>query len=385
MARRGVPQGRHVHALTARGGIGLEKLFPGFLDELTAAGVPHGDAQNDEEWYLDGHKMARASAGLPVYFMTRPVIEHVIRQRVRALPNVTFVSGADVTGLIAQDGRITGVRAGEVLPADLVVDATGRGSRAPHWLGELGYPVPDETTLRTDTVYVTRLFKGRLDGLMAALAASYPGHHRAGTAIRQENDQIAVMLVGLLGEEPPTDDEGMLAYASTLPAPQIAEVLRTAEPLGDAAKMRYPASSRKHFEKLDRHLEGLIVVGDALCSLNPIYGQGQTMAVLEAELLESVVEAGPERLTERFYRANADVLDDAWRLVAGGDLRFPEVEGERSPRDVEAGKYLTRYRAAAAVDPVLGGAFLRVSNMVAPIASLFAPEMQERVRAADRQ
>jgi 2-polyprenyl-6-methoxyphenol hydroxylase-like FAD-dependent oxidoreductase len=391
VARRGVPQGRHVHGLTARGAAGLDGLFPGFLDELTTAGVPRADALADYNYYLDGHRLARANADTPNYLATRPLIESLIRRRVSALDNVTINDSTEAVGLLTVDGRVSGVRVrhahGEPterdLEADLVVDAAGRGSRVMTWLEELGYPTPDETVVRTNVVYVTRHFQaepGQPGGRQAVVSGAFPANPRSGAAVRQENGQIAVFLAGILGDEPPTDDAGMLAFAATLAAPEIAEVLRTAVPIDDAAKMRNPASSLRHFEKLDRYLDGYLVVGDAMGNFNPLYGQGITVAVLEAEVLASLLRDGHDRLAQRYFAEAARVLAEPWALATGSDLRFPGVDGVRNPEDEQAGHYLDLLRTAAATDPDVGAAFLRVANMLAPISSLFDPSLAARVQ-----
>jgi 2-polyprenyl-6-methoxyphenol hydroxylase-like FAD-dependent oxidoreductase len=391
-ARRGVPQSRQVHALLARGADGLEALFPGFLSDMARAGVPSGDGQADFAWYLDGHRMASATSGLPGYGATRPLIEMSIRDRVVALPNVSIVEGSEITGLLGENGRAVGVRVRqrssgttELVSADVVVDAGGQGSRVLNWLRELDYPVPEESVVRTNVVYVTRHFKqepGLLDGRLGATVVPFPGQPRAGVVIRQEGDQFAVLLAGLLGDEPPTDDAGMLDFALSLAGNEVAEVLRAATPVDDAVKMRYPASTLRHFDTLDLLLEGLLVVGDALCSFNPIYGQGMTVAVLEAEMLQSLLAESRDGLSQRFFSAAAALLADPWGLASGGDLRFPEVEGERGPQDETINHYLEQFRVAAMVDPALGTAFLQVANMKAPVASLFSPELAERTQRA---
>jgi 2-polyprenyl-6-methoxyphenol hydroxylase-like FAD-dependent oxidoreductase len=390
--RRGAPQTRQVHALLTRGAQGLEHLFPGFLDGMVAAGVPTVDAQADFSLYLDGHRMAEAVSGLISYSPTRPLLEFMIRERVAALPNVTVSDGADVISLVSTGGQVTGVQvrrrdsgAVETVPADLVVDAGGRGSRVLAWLGELGYPLPAETTVRPDVVYVTRHYRrdpAMLGGRTGANVAPYPGHPRSAVVVRQEGDQFAVMLGGMLGEEPPTDDAGMAAFAATLHGHEVAEVVREAVPLDEAVKMRYPQSTLRHFAKMDSRPGGFLVVGDALCSFNPVYGQGMTVAVMEAELLESLLVGGRDDLPARFFSAAADLLAVPWALAVGGDLRFPEIEGERGPQHEEINAYLTAYRAAAAVDPVLGTAFRRVANIMEPAETLFSPELVERVKAA---
>ncbi|KUN18784.1 hypothetical protein AQJ23_39325 [Streptomyces antibioticus] len=388
--RRGVPQGRQVHALLTRGAVGLDSLFPGFIDAMTAAGIPSGDGQAEFTWFLDGHRMAKAESGLRGFGVSRPQIEAMIRDRVRALPNVSLRESTQADGLLVEEGRAAGVRirpaggAEETLAAELVVDAAGRGSRAHAWLRDFGCPVPEQSVVRTNVVYVTRRFKqepGLLDGTLGTTVVPYPGQPRAGVVIRQEADVVAVLLAGLLGEEPPTDDAGMLAFASGLDGQAAADVLRSGTPLDDAVKMRYPESTLHHYDRLDRHLEGFLVVGDALCSFNPIYGQGMTVAVMEAELLQSLLERGDrQNLASRFFEAAATMLVEPWSLAVGGDLRFPEVEGERGPQDEEVNTYLSGFRAAAAVDPVLGTAFLKVANMMAPVSSLFSPELMERTQ-----
>jgi 2-polyprenyl-6-methoxyphenol hydroxylase-like FAD-dependent oxidoreductase len=144
--------------------------------------------------------------------------------------------------------------------------------------------------------------------------------------------------------------------------------------------MRYPQSILRHFAKVDSRPGGLLVTGDALCSLNPVYGQGMTAAVMEAELLQALLEDGQDDLSAGFFTAAADLLATPWSLAAGGDLRFPEVEGDRGPQDAEVDAYLTQFRASAAVDPVLAAAFLRVANIMEPAEILFSPEIAERVR-----
>ena len=381
--RRGAPQSRQAHALLARGADALDQLFPGFVDEMIASGAVAGDPQRDFRWYLDGYLLRPAASGLTNIALTRPLIESLIRTRTAALDGVRIVGSSVVTGLVTGEGRITGVTrvtegdAGteESVPADLVVDAAGRGSRAHVWLRELGYPEPPTSGVRTDVVYVSRHYRREphhLDGRIGAAIVGFPGHPRGAAVIRQEGDQFVVLLCGILGEDPPTDDEGMLAFAESLPATDVADVLRSAKPLDDAAKMRYPASQWHHYEKLARHPDGFLVTGDALCNFNPVYGQGMTIAALEALTLKRLLTDGPGDLPRRFYAAITKTLSQAWSLSVGADLRFPQVEGKRTKADRLVNRYLDRYRIAASADPVLGTAFLRVTNMMDPPTRLMA-------------
>jgi 2-polyprenyl-6-methoxyphenol hydroxylase-like FAD-dependent oxidoreductase len=203
---------------------------------------------------------------------------------------------------------------------------------------------------------------------------------RGGVVVRQEKDTFAVVLAGMLGEEPPLGDAAYAEYARSLPAPEVADVIEDARPLDAPAKMRFRASVRHHFERLDALPDGFLSMGDALCDFNPVYGQGMTVAAMEAELLRDLVaEPFSQDLLRRFFTAAAKVLDGPWELAAGGDYRFPDVEGPRPTLGNVIGRYLDRYRAATAVDPKLGTRFLRVAHLVDPPSALLAPATMLRV------
>ncbi|MEU5381120.1 anti-sigma factor antagonist [Streptomyces sp. NPDC005968] len=387
--RRGVPQSRQLHGLLASGTAALEELLPGITQELADGGAPRGDLQKDALWYLDGHLMRQAESGIIGIAPTRPLLEHVVRRRVAtSLPGVTVMDACEVTGLVTdrRGDRVSGVRLHQPgvnaqeyeMPADLVVDASGRGSRAGVWLPQLGFPTVSQSTIRVDMVYVHRHYRsepGLLDGKLAVSFTASPGQPRSANVLRQEGGRFALALTGMLGEEPPTDPDGMLAFAESLGAPQIVEIMKTAEPLSEPAKMRYPQSVRRHYEKVDRHPEGLVILGDALCSFNPVYGQGMSVAAMEAVLLSSLLREGVENLPRRFHRSAAKLLDTPWALSAGGDLRFPEVEGKRTPIDKLMNRYLDRYRRAATVDAGLGRTLLGVINLLEPPTRLLSPSL----------
>jgi 2-polyprenyl-6-methoxyphenol hydroxylase-like FAD-dependent oxidoreductase len=406
-ARPGVPQGQHAHILLAGGGQVLEDLLPGFWREMTGAGAVPGDMQRDLHWYLDGQLMRPAPSGLIGIGLSQPLIEHLIRARIAALPGVQITGAAEVTGLLTTPGqeRVTGVRlrrhqqdaakqdtAGQdtaELAADLVIDASGRGSAALAWLQELGYPATPATQIRTDAVYVTRHYRRaahQLDGRQGTWIVPFPGQPRSGVVLAQENDQFAVLLAGLLGDEPPADGAGMLEFAGSLPAPDIADVIRSAQPLDEPVTLRFPASLRHHYEKAGRYLGGFLVTGDALCGLNPVYGQGMTVAALEAAVLRQVLADGPgPDLARQFFPAVGKIVDVAWSLSAAVDLRFPQVEGERPRTDGPLSGHLDRYRAAMAVDPSLGKTFLRVINLVDPPSRMLSPGHLLRVRRSAKK
>ena len=398
--RRGVPQGRHVHVLAAGGLQVLEEHFPGLTTELAGWGAPVLDAQRDVRWFVSGHRLAAGGRGSTMTVSaSRPLLEALVRARVRALPSVEIRDRTDVVGLVAVDGgrRIAGVRllraadgsAEEHLGADVVVDATGRASRTPAWLIELGYEPPAEDRVRIDLCYATRPYRprsGALHGTSGILVAPLPGRPRGAALARVEDGRCLVTLAGILGERPPTDPAAWVAWAGSLWSDDLARVLRDAEPLGDPVAFSFPASVRHRYERL-RHLpDGLLVIGDALCSLNPFYGQGMSVAALEAQALAELLKGGRRPSPRRYYRAVARVVEPAWQMTAGGDLAFPGVPGRRTARQRLLGAYLVRLHQAAADDPELARGFIRVAGLVdAPVALLRPATLRSVLTAARRR
>ena len=392
--RRGVPQSRQLHALHARGAQALDELLPGFRNEMIVAGAVTADTQADAHWYLDDYLLRPAPSGLEGIALSRPVLEWLIRSRVAKAPNVTITDTTDVAGLMTADGRVTGVRvsaartpgaAEETVPADLVLDAAGRGSRTPAWLAELGFPGPEASRVRAGVTYVGRYYsrdQRQLDGRFGSLVTPYPGKPRGGAVIRQEGERFVVLLAGMVGSEPPLDEPGLLAFADSLTCPDLASVMRESTPLGDPVKYTYPESTWHHYETLRAYLGGFLVIGDAFSSFNPIYGQGMTIAALEALTLRRLLSdprAASPGLERRYFRAVGKLVAEAWETSASSDLRFPEAKGDRRRGAALINAYGERYRAAASVDPVLGATFLRVANMIDKPAKLLSPGHVVRV------
>jgi hypothetical protein len=188
-----------------------------------------------------------------------------------------------------------------------------------------------------------------------------------------------VTLAGILGDHPPTDPDGFLAFARSLRFPDIYEAIEDAEPLDDPVPFRFPASVRHRYERLHRFPDGLLVMGDAVASFNPIYGQGISVAALEALTLRRHLERGAEPRPRRWFRDLARVVDVPWDMAAGGDLVFPGVQGRRTRKLRLVSAYLARLHAAAAHDADLASAFVRVVGLVAPPQSLLRPSIAVRV------
>jgi len=392
--RKGNPQGRHAHVLLARGLAVLERLFPGIAASLIAGGALETDPATST-WFQCGRWKLRVPSGLRVTVQSRPFLEWHVRRRVAALPGVSFLCGRTATELLPgpSGGEVTGVhlsRKGapdEALSADLVLDASGRGSQAPQWLTALGFDPPREEEVGVGVGYATRLYR-RVDRAPDDLLIVYsdpPRTRRQGVLFPLEGDRWICSLVGWLGDHPPADDEGFLAFARTLDAPDLHRAILEAEPLGPIAVHRIPTTRWRHYEQLRRAPRRFLVLGDARCCFNPVYAQGMTVAALEAEVLEScLAEHPPESLGPAFERRVSRVVADAWLLATGEDLRYPEAEGHRPLATPLVNAYVSRVHRRVATDPAVLLAFHRVVNMVARPTALFRPGIALRVLSPSR-
>ena len=290
-------------------------------------------------------------------------------------------AGHDIVGLIATEtatghrgppGPPRRRRTTRTLPADLVMDATGRGSRTPRWLAELGYPTPNEDRLEIGLGYASRTYRLRPGALGAdhgVVTGATPSVPRGGVLAAIEGDRYILTLSGILGDHPPIDPAEFEAFAATLVFPDITQALQGAQPLDDPVAIRFPASVRRRYERLRRFPQQLLVTGDAVCSFNPVYGQGMTVAALEALALRQLLAGGVSQ-PRRYFRDIARLVDVAWDMAVGGDLAFPQVPGPRPAKVRLVNAYLARLQAAAASDASLATAFIRVvgSGRATPVA-----------------
>ena len=391
-SRKGVPQSNHAHGLLASGYQAMDEYFPGMMDELEALGAPRGDVVGDFLWFQYGHWKLRHDSGLRGITVSRPCLEAAIRRRVKALPNVTFLEGAEgvkpafdtgtgrVTGLVVRSKDRT---AGETLCADLVVDASGRGSQSPRWLEESGCGHPEEITVKVNVGYATRTFArkpGEFFGSMGGIVSGTPpASTRYGAVLAAEHARWVVTLVGILSDYPPTDEAGWVAFAETLPVRAVHQLVTSAQPLTDIVSYRFPANQRRVYERMSRFPAGYLVIGDAVCSFNPIYGQGMSVAATEAKALDECLTVGLDGLSQRFYARTRRIVDIPWAIATGEDLRFPQVEGRRPPGFGLVNRYLERVHAMASSDPVVCRKFFDVLNLLAPPPSLMSPGVAWRV------
>jgi 2-polyprenyl-6-methoxyphenol hydroxylase-like FAD-dependent oxidoreductase len=400
--RRGVPQGRHVHALLPRGSQILDELFPGFLTELVSDGCIVWDDGDFSRVYVSfgGHQFVRSGitrnfrSSDSAYYPSRPFLEDHVRRRVRAIPNVTLMEGHDVVELTsnADRTRVTGAlvtshNGGDEqhLIADLVVDATGRGSRTPKFLERLGYERPVEQEVVMRLAYASQLLRipPGIYNEVLSLIGPVPGRPTGMGLFTYENSTWMLTVVGLAGREPPADLAGMLEFIEDCTPPPVLSALRQAEPLEEATRYRTPSSRWRRYDKMRRFPAGLLVFGDAICSFNPIYGQGMTVAALQAMALKRCLNGSAEGLAPRYFRAAAKPIGVAWQLAVGGDLSLPEVEGPRPLSVRLTNRYVNLVQAAAEIDTVVATKFLRVAGFAKSPASLMYPSVMLRVAATN--
>ncbi|GAA3150586.1 FAD-dependent oxidoreductase [Streptomyces rameus] len=385
--RKGVPQSGHAHALLISGRMKLEELFPGLTHELIGGGAVPFDPGSDLLFHQMGAHRARFTSGKLGISLSRAFLEHTVRSRVRELPNVEIRDRTAVGGLTARAARVTGVQtdAGDTLPTDLVVDATGRrAGRTDRWLESLGWEAPETVTVKIDVGYTTRLLhrppgdRLRDGALLYLLATVPPADKRAAAVFAVEGNRWVVTLGGWHRAHTPVDPDGFREFAARLPSPHIAELIDRAEPVeaGDARKFTYPQARRRYFEKLRRPVGGYVALGDAICSFNPLYGQGMTVATLEAEALGRTLDryrSASSAMARSYYRAAAQVIATPWQMATGGDFMYPETDGPRPFGVGLINRYVKRVMLASHVSADAHRVMLDMQHLLVPPSAILHP------------
>lgn len=398
--RRGVPQGRHPHALLEAGRATLADLFPGYSEEVVSAGGVVVDFASDVEFYLEDDFLAHGPERMETYSASRPLFEEIARRHVADLDGVRIRSDCQFTDYLTGDaGQSDGkVRSGEKdqsvegvevredgdrveVSADLVVDATGQASRTPSWLADHGYEPPPMDEVTVDLAYSTAYIERPADDRRTYLVPPAPPRTRGGMAAPVEDDRWVVNLNGVHGDDPPDEFADFPAFAASLPTPALERLLEAHSPVsGTVEQYPFPSNRRYRYEALDRFPDGLVVVGDAVASYNPVYAQGMSVAALEALVLHRALSTGGrEGFALRFFEAVEPVVDVAWLLAIGSDLEFPQSTGPKPPGTDLAGRYRSRLTRRAHDDGALANDFLRVLSMERPPTSLFRPGVLWRV------
>jgi 2-polyprenyl-6-methoxyphenol hydroxylase-like FAD-dependent oxidoreductase len=395
--RGGVPQGHHVHLLVPGGVERMEALLPGAVDEIASRG---GYVIPAPEWRFNmgGGQLPLDDGNLRVAGATRPLLEAVVRDRVLAMEGVELLEGWTARELTANDDRthVTGVQLRSsadpdehlTLNADLVIDTTGRGSPSPRWLTTLGYESPAEERLQVDVHYATRLFRrdpGDLGGCRHVLIDVPPDGRRGGVALAVEDDRWQVTLIGMLGERPPTELHAFTQYAASLWSDDLHTIVDGATPLDDGSPRAFPSFSWHRYDQLASLPQRYVISGDAVCSFDPRFGQGMTVAMAEAIVLgETLDHHGLDDIGRRVLSASQPVVQDAWDLATGADLAHPEVEGPRPLAWKLTTAYMQRLLPVAHREPEVAAALIRVIGMIDRPQQLMSPRTLWRVLRDDK-
>jgi 2-polyprenyl-6-methoxyphenol hydroxylase-like FAD-dependent oxidoreductase len=397
---KSVPQGNHFHALLLGGQLVLSSLYPDFTDRLQKLGSVRFQLGRDAAFYTERGKAYSPTGsvkeprdlGSAGYSQSRGLLEYCVRQCTLERQNVKLRSQTPVHSLIHENGRVRGVKLGAdgqeaSIEADLVVDAGGRGSRAPRWLTEMGFQTPEETTIGCDFAYSSARFRKPADyeGEPVMLFGGSPPKYPAGAAIAEmENGFWIVSLAGRFGDYPPTDPEGFLAFTDSIPSPRLRELLKGAERVTEISHHRFPTSVQRHYERLASFPERFLVMGDAISSFNPVYGQGMSSAAMQVRALGQVLNErasgqGLDGLPASFFPKAAEVVATPWFLAGASDFAYPQTKGERPPAWREGGRYFAALDAIVAEDIEVQRVVTEVFQLVRPLWELTNEPLRSRV------
>jgi 2-polyprenyl-6-methoxyphenol hydroxylase-like FAD-dependent oxidoreductase len=381
--RKGLPQGRHAHILLPSGRDAIEEIVPGggVRKRLLAAGATERGLTSGlvtlgpQGWY----RRSRHHESHPLLVASRNLIDWTVRDAVLTSTTRISIRRASAAGLLGTAERVTGVRvegdrAEEDLRAEFVVDASGRGTRIEHWLSELGITDIPKDVVDAGLVYASRLYRipEGAEAFPPTQVTADPGGGRPGRSgllLPIEGGRWLVSLGGTRGGEPTADPDDFVRFAHGLRHPIVAELITGAEPLSDVVLSRSTRNERRYFEKTARWPEGLIALGDAVATYNPVYGQGMSVAALGARALSGELDRTgilAPGFARRVQRAAAKVVDAAWMMSVGQDQWFPDVRG-KSP--TLADRWLSAYTGRMA--RVATGSY-RVSTAMCEVTTLQA-------------
>lgn len=385
--RKGAPQTAHVHVLLRRGLLIMQRLFPHLDEALTGAGALTVNWTRDLVTFTPAGWNPRFDSEYATRTCSRGLLEQLVRREAAAIPNLTIEPRCEALDVISDEARstITGLKvryrdraedAVETLSADLIVDAAGRTSRGLDWLATLGYAAPDETVINAHVGYATRVYRrprdGRGDWRSMMIRSRPPFGLRGGLIYPIENDQWLVNVAGAGDERPPLGDDAFLDFTRTFMHPAIYEAIKNAEPLSPVHAYQRTENRLRHFERLTRWPDNFIMLGDAACAFNPTYGQGMSVAALEAEALDGWLRSARSAL--RFQHELMSVVRAPWLMATNEDARLPHVEGARPGRtDKVFQNYIDTFIWLCAEDTRMLDTFMGVSQLILPPTALFRP------------
>lgn len=378
-ARKGTPQAQHAHVLLGAGSSVLERLFPDLFEGIAAQGGRYVDMSQHNNWFHFGVWKRRFECGIGAHAQSRLLLEAELRRRVLALPNVRW-SRATIAGVAWPENAPRLSVGEERIDVDFLVDASGRGSKLPAWLEAAGFPRPRDEEVAVDVTYTSARyrFSGQRDWLGVLVYPEPPHEKRAAAVLPTETGEVIVSLFGWCGERAESSDREFLAFAESLPQPEVAWFLRQATRVSEFCQYRYREARLRHYEELARLPPATIALGDALCSVDPVFGQGMAVAALSAEVLASSLASARDPARAYWSRVPS-AYRTAWQLSTSEDLRYPEVVGRRGLSTSFSHWYTGHVHRLTAVDDDVYRRFARVMHLLEPPTHLFHPSVLGKV------
>ena len=386
--RKGVPQGAHVHTFLGYAVNAMEKLIPGIMEDLYAAGAVK-IRRNQDIWFHDtvGPTPIR-DVGIITPSVTRPLLEHTTRQRVLALPNVWMRDSTRLVDFeIDKSGRVTGALVeadgrSELVSANLVVECSGRATRMPRWLQAKGFGEVPTQRLKISMAYTSGFFRppaDLADDHWACLMLAIPPSRRAAYLTPVDGGLWLATMYGREGEMAPRDAVGFVEWTKGLAHPVIHEKLAQAEPVSEFRTYKIPTGIWCRYDQMPRFPVGLLPMGEAMTSFNPMYGQGISLAAGQALSLRAVLADGQnDDLASHYFAGCLELNSIGWSVMETRDLAYPSTTGER-PADLE-----DRWRMGVAIrklaeqDAEVHALSVHVTHLLESPKSLARPDIVER-------
>jgi flavin-dependent dehydrogenase len=346
--RNGTPQANHIHTLLVRGKKVFAEIFPEFEKDMMESGALNLDFIFDGQYFVDGYWTPRFTSGLDSYFSSRILLEFTIRKQIRKNNKIKFMQGMFVTGLVSENKRIMGVKtktgtdfsSEEILHGDIIVDASGRNSNTPEWLQDIGYSKPEETHVESNIGYATRCYKIPKEfkdlRQFIVILNHPPVQPKMGGILPIEEGKWKVTMYSIGRDMPSTSETEFLEFAKTLADSKVYDMIKNAEPESEIHGYRVKGSRLIHYEKSKPWPENFIVIGDAVCTFNPFYGQGMTVAALGGQLLDKFFKKNLDKMQLGYANLAAEFQKELykknlypWLLATGEDFRWPTTKGQR--------------------------------------------------------